>query len=358
MVMDRPIEVLVLSGGVDSEHEVSRRGAAAVCQGIAAAGMVAHERVVAEVTPELLATMPGDVIWPMLHGPVGEGGPVQDALVADGRPFVGCGPIAARRAMDKLTCKIEAVRACLRTLPACVLRADDTAPPFPLPVVIKPVAEGSTIGLFICHSMDEWDVARRAALDSGRVCMVEPYVPGREITVGLLTPPVDRAQPASPPPASPPARTAATASGAPPVHPALGGCEPGVATRPGRLDPLPAIEIIPAEGLYDYNAKYERNDTRYLLASQHPDPERDAAMAPAIAACVRLAESLGLRHLARADFILDAQGVPWFLEINTMPGMTDHSLLPMAAAAVGLDMAALSARIVRAALAEHAPIGR
>lgn len=320
MVMDRPIEVLVLAGGIDREREVSLRSSSALCAGLAGAGLCVHEHIVEEVTPELLAALPGHVIWPMLHGPVGEGGPVQDALVADGRPFVGCGPSAARRAMDKLTSKIEAARVGLPTAAACVLRHDDPSPPLPFPLVIKPVAEGSTIGLFICRTPADWPAARAAAIASGRVCMVETFVPGRELTVAFI---------------------------------ASGTAEPGAS-----LIPLPAIEIIPAEGLYDYEAKYQRNDTRYLLATQHPDAPRDAALAPAIERCVRLCANMGIRHLARVDFILDDASVPWFLEVNTMPGLTDHSLLPMAAAAAGLDMPALGARIVRAALADGMPIGR
>lgn len=317
---DRSIEVLVLGGGLDRERAVSLQSAAAIAAGLSAAGMVVHALTIDELTPEALASMPGDVIWPALHGPVGEGGPVQDMLAASGRPFVGAGPSAARRAMDKLTSKIEAARVGLATAPACILRPDDPAPPLPFPLVIKPVAEGSTIGLFICRSEDDWPAARAAALASERICMVESFVRGREITVPFVV--------------------------------GEEGIREEESGRSGALMVLPAIEIVPAEGLYDYDAKYERKDTRYDLATEVPDPARDTALAPAITRSIKLCRNIGIRHLARADFILDNAGVPWFLEINTMPGFTDHSLLPMAARGIGLDMPALCARIVRAALAD------
>ncbi|MGP1345692.1 MAG: D-alanine--D-alanine ligase family protein [Phycisphaerales bacterium] len=314
--MQRAVQVLVLAGGVDTERAVSLRSAAALVHALNQhPDYHATLQTVDQVTPESLGGLGGDVIWPMLHGPVGEGGPVQDALVADGRPFVGSGPWAARRAMDKLASKIEAAALGFETPPACILRTDDAVPPLPFPLVIKPVAEGSTIGLHICRDESQWSAARANALATGRVCMVEQMVAGREMTIPLIV--------------------------------EEGGSDPTP------LAALPSIEIVPAEGLYDYQAKYERNDTRYLIATQHPDPERDRSLAHATQRSIALCRWLGIRHLARVDVILDSNHTPWFLEVNTMPGFTDHSLLPMAAAAAGIDMTALGARILRSALQNH-----
>ncbi len=296
--------VLVLGGGPDAEREVSLKSAARVAAGLRAAGVYAvEERTIGAVTPAELRALPGDVVFPVLHGPYGEGGPMQDLLEADGRPYVGCRPGAARLAMDKLATKIIGAQSGVLTARACALNPKDDACPLPLPVVVKPVFEGSTIGLFVCRTDADWRRAHAETARSGRPAMIEAFVTGREITVGVLE-------------------------------------------RDGALAPLPIIEITPAEGLYDYEAKYTRDDTTYALNPSLPGRAADEARR----AAVTLAEALGVRHLARADFIVDREGRAWMLEINTMPGMTDHSLVPKAAGAEGLDMGALCSHIVGCAL--------
>jgi D-alanine-D-alanine ligase len=298
--------VLVLAGGPDAEREVSLSSAAAVAEALRASGRFAVEhRVIDRPTGEELRAMPGDAVWPVLHGPFGEGGPMQDLLAADGRPFVGCGPGAARLAMDKVASKFIASECGLHTSPAAVLNPRDPRPPLPLPLVVKPIFEGSTIGLFICRTADEWSRGHAAAIESGKPYMIEPFIKGRELTLGL----VDAAE------------------------------------TPG-LHPLPVIEIVPADGLYDYEAKYTRDDTQYRV-----NPDLPAGLAKAMGEGVRrLARRMGVRHLCRADFILDDENRAWFLEINTMPGFTGHSLVPMAAASIGLGMPRLCAGIVDRAL--------
>jgi D-alanine-D-alanine ligase len=297
---------LILGGGPDAEREVSLKSAALVAAAVrAGGGFDVVEKTIGAVTLADLRAMPGGVIWPVLHGPFGEGGPMQDLLEADGRPYVGCGPSAARLAMDKVATKMIAARSGILTAEACVLNPRDAACPLPLPVVVKPIFEGSTIGLHVCRTAEHWRAAHEDAARSARPCMIERFVPGREITVGLLE------------------------------------------REPGRLSVLPTIEIIPAEGLYDYEAKYTRNDTRYVV---NP-PLAPAVLEEASRGAERLASALGVRGLARADFIIaDADGRPRLLEINTMPGMTDHSLVPMAAAAAGLDMPRLCTLILERAL--------
>jgi D-alanine-D-alanine ligase len=246
----------------------------------------------------------------VLHGKWGEGGVLQRLLEADGRPFVGCGSRAARSCMDKVLTKAVARELGLLCAPTAILDPGDDALPFDLPFVVKPTFEGSTIGLFICRTEKEWKHAHAASAATSKPCMVEPYIPGRELTQGLI-------------PARPDGGPAQTHA----------------------LSALPLIQITPAEGLYDYEAKYTRNDTRYLVG-----PPLATGVSETVASqTLALARTIGVRHLCRADFILDENNRAWFLELNTMPGFTDHSLVPMAAAAVGIPMPALCELLVEAA---------
>jgi D-alanine-D-alanine ligase len=308
--------VLVLGGGPDAEREVSIRSSTAIAEALRASGRFeVHLEIIDRLTLEQLRALPGGVIVPYLHGPWGEGGPLQDLLEADGRPFVGSGSRSARVAMDKVATKAVALGLQILTPPWFILNPRDPVSPLGYPVVVKPVHEGSTIGLHICNSAEEFARACGVILDEQRrgLCrayLVEPRVGngwGRELTVGVVD---DRA--------------------------------------------LPVIEIVPKSGLYDYEAKYTRNDTQYLVQPALPPGvgERIAS------ASVRLSKALGCRHIARVDFMLDPQsGGAWLLEINTTPGMTDHSLVPKAAAAAGVSMPELCASLVDMAL-RTAPAAR
>lgn len=316
--------VLVLGGGPDAEREVSLVSARSVADALQAAGHIVHRRTIDRPTAADLRAMIGDVVFPVLHGPWGEGGPMQDLLDADGRPYVGCRPQAARLAMDKIATKLVSARSGVRTAAAAVLNTLDDQPPLPLPLVVKPVHEGSSVGVYICRTPADWaraiDAVRAARAEHpARVSMAETAILDgkRELTVGVLD---------------------------------------GVALSP--------IEIVPAVEFYDYQAKYQRNDTRYVVGPALPPGVEDQLRASA----VTLARALGVRHLCRVDFLLDAHGVPWMLEVNTMPGFTEHSLLPMAAAAgrpasveggaVGgrdpMPMPALCSWLVSLAVRDHA----
>ncbi len=292
--------VLILAGGPDPEHDVSMMSAGAIAEALRGDDRFEVSSVeIGRIAPDDLAGMPGDVIWPALHGRYGEGGPLQRVLEADGRPFVGSGARASRRAIDKLLTRDIARTLGLAVQPAGLFDAEDDHCPIDLPVVVKPVFEGSTIGLYVCHNDAEWSNACQASRIAGRPTMVEGFVAGRELTVGLLE-------------------------------------------QEGELRALPIIEIAPTSGLYDYDAKYLRDDTAYVT-----NPELPEGVARRIAdESAGIARALGIRHLARADFILDGEGRAWFLEINTMPGFTSHSLVPMAAQAVGIDMQQLCAQLV------------
>lgn len=307
--------VLVLAGGPDAERDVSLTSARAIADALIAAGRFAvHYQVIDRPGLTELRALRGDVVWPALHGRWGEGGPLQDLLVALGRPFVGCGPQAARLAMDKVASKAFAASVGLDTRPMAILDPGDPVRPLPLPLVAKPIFEGSTVGLFVCRTEEDWTRAVAAAAASCKPYMLEPYIKGRELTLGMIDKGMN--QPAA-----------------------------GRST----LRALPFIEITPADGLYDYEAKYQRDDTHYQLDPEIPEELKERLVRQTEA----LARAMGVRHLCRADFILDDDSRAWFLEINTMPGFTGHSLVPMAAAKVGLDMPRLCTHLVECALAEQ-----
>jgi len=302
--------VLVMGGGPDAEREVSLLSSRGVADALVAGGTYDVNYVVVD-RPGAgeLAAMRGDVVFPVLHGPFGEGGGMQDLLAKGGRPFVGCGPIAARTAMDKVASKLAAASLGVRTAAAHVLNEADAACPLPLPVVVKPVHEGSSVGVHICRDEAQWGSARAAVSEERRAGLRRAYMVeaavlgGSEITVGVVD---------------------------------------GTA--------LPIIRIVPSVEFYDYEAKYNRDDTRYEV-----NPALPAGVVGEVqAAAESLARAIGVRHLCRVDFLLDGDARPWFLEVNTMPGFTSHSLLPMAAKAVGLEFPALAERLVGLAIRDGA----
>lgn len=304
------LSVLVLGGGPDAEREVSLKSSATVAAALEEHGCIVNRQIIDKPTASELAAMPGDVVFPVLHGGWGEGGPLQDILEQGSRPYVGCRPNAARMAMDKMATKLAAARCGVLTADAAVLNPRDPGCPLSFPVVVKPVHEGSSVGVHFCRDSGEYGVAFAKVLADmhahpGRLYMIERAVIGaRELTVGVLD-----------------------------------------------GEALPIIEITAAVAFYDYEAKYNRNDTRYQVK-----PNLPAGLELSIQdRAVRLAREIGVRHLCRVDFLLDAQGSAWLLELNTLPGFTDHSLFPMAARATGLETPALCGRLVDLAVRDGAP---
>ncbi|MHC4319247.1 MAG: D-alanine--D-alanine ligase family protein [Planctomycetota bacterium] len=299
MIDGRPA-VLVLMGGPDAEREVSILSGQGVAQALRDSGQVdVIEHVVDEPTDQDLAALGGDVSFPVLHGPWGEGGALQRMLDAVGLPYVGSRPSAAALAMHKLATKYIVTAAGVRTPCAQRLDAGDACDLDP-PLVLKPIDDGSSVDMYICRSAADVASARARLHPARGAIMAEAYVAGREITAGIVG------------------------------H---------------RL--LPLVEIIPSAAVefYDYEAKYLRDDTRYVV-----DPPLSRPLAQQCRRAAMLAfDRVGCRDLARVDFMVDDEG-PSFLEVNTMPGFTTHSLVPMAAAAVGLDMPALCVTLVEAAL--------
>ena len=293
--------VLVLKGGPDAEREVSLKSGGMVAAALRRAGFQVNEVTVDRPGLDELRAMQGDVVFPVLHGAWGEGGPLQELLELDGRPYVGCRPKAARLAMDKVETK-KIVSVIGVPTPQAQELACGQPLTVPCPVVLKPADDGSSVDLRICHNGHEVQRARLELEPRRSRILAEEYIRGRELTVGLVD----------------------------------GEC-------------LPIIEIVPGDGTYDYEAKYHRDDTQYVL-----DPALPDGVAEAVRSFSRAAwHALGCRDVARVDFMLDERG-PWFLEINTMPGFTDHSLVPKAARHAGVTMEELVARMVRTAHARAA----
>ena len=287
----RKWRVTVLRGGPSAEREVSLAGGKAVAAAIRSLGHLVTE---ADITPDDLSALdtPADVVFPVLHGQFGEDGELQAILEQRGLAFVGSGSEASRVSMDKDAAKRRWQAAGLPTAPwAIVTRADWSAPDaLRPPVVVKPLAEGSSIGVSVCDTEEAvGDVLSKAVAEFGRV-MVERRLDGPEVTVGVLG-----------------------------------------------NEPLPVIQVRPATEFYDYAAKYKRDDTAYLLV-----PQIDAATYQAVQQlAVRAFQALGCRDYARVDLIVDRREGPQLLEINTIPGFTDHSLLPKAAAHAGIPFGRL-----------------
>lgn len=310
MTQDRPF-VLVLGGGPDAEREVSLRSSAAVHQAAKDAGYEADLLIIDRPTPAEVAGWRNKVVLPILHGRFGEGGTLQRLLEAGGVRFVGCRSEAARTAMDKMATKLAAARAGVPTSPGAIVDADDSVSPVGLPAVVKPVAEGSSVGLHICRDQPSWDRAMLAVREDQsknphRAYLAEPFVGGRELTAPIL------------------------------------------GQEDGSLRALPLVEIATASGVYDYQAKYTRNDTRYTVLPELPDDQTRAVQEHA----VRIGRALGVRHLARVDFLLPPDREPVMLEVNTMPGFTGTSLLPMSARADGMAMPALVSHLIQLAANE------
>lgn len=313
--ISQPTRVLVLSGGPDAERPVSITSAKFVADALRAnASFEVSTLCIDRMTGAELAAAPADVIVPVLHGSWGEGGPLQELLEADGRPFVFSGSRASRLAMDKIATKMMALTIGIPTPPSHVLDLRDGACPLPLPVIVKPIHEGSTVGLHVVRTGEQWAQAvktireEQAGGKQARSYMIEPMItgsgggPARELTVGVLD---------------------------------------GTA--------LPIIEIMPASGLYDYEAKYHRNDTVYTL-----DPKLPPGVGETISRQAEtLTRQIGARHVARADFMLDGSNTAWLLEINTIPGFTDHSLVPKAARHLGIGMPELCTRLVEMAMRDR-----
>ena len=287
--------VAVLMGGLSSEREVSLETGAGV---LAALLERDHDAVAidwSEGTNLGSALADVDVVWNALHGTYGEDGAVQGLLECLRIPFTGDGVLACALAMDKIVAKELFVHHGVPTPGGGIAETLDDARSIGIPCVIKPAAEGSSVGVTIVREAGELAEAfARAEACHGPV-MVEPFIAGYEIQTGIL------------------------------------GSEV-----------LGSVEVRPAVEFYDYQAKYKRDDTEYLV----PPSIDPAVTARAEAAALAAFQALRCRAYGRVDLRVSEAGDPYVLEVNTLPGMTSHSLLPKIAAHAGLDYATLCERIL------------
>jgi D-alanine-D-alanine ligase len=282
----------VLMGGPSSEREVSLRSGAAVARGLRAAG---YEAVEVDVARRELDVPPGiEAVFIALHGEFGEDGTIQELLRQRGMPYTGSGPESSRRSFDKSLSKQVFDHAGIPT-PAWEILSREQERSLPFPVVAKPVRQGSSIGVHIVREAAQWPEAFRDALSFDGEVLVERYIEGSELTVGVVGEQV-----------------------------------------------LPVIEIRPSRGFYSYKAKYEPGQTDYLVPAPIP-PER-ARRCAEIAA--RVFSALGCAGMGRVDFRMDTAGELFVLELNNIPGFTETSLLPKAARAAGLSFPELCDRIM------------
>ena len=291
--------VAVLLGGDSSEREISLLSGTAVLaalgrRGVAAAAFDPRERSLLE-----LGTQHFDRVWIALHGPGGEDGTVQGALEYLGIPYTGSGVAGSAIGMDKLRTKRLAQAIGVASPDALELRGPQdfelALERLRLPLIVKPANQGSSVGMTKVVSAAALPAAYAAAAAVERSVFAESWVTGREYTVALLQ---------------------------------------GAA--------LPSIRIEAAQGFYDYEAKYFRDDTRYLCPSGLSQPAEQHLQSLALAAFA----AAGGEGWGRADFMMDAAGRALLLEVNTVPGMTSHSLVPMAARAAGIEFDELVWRVL------------
>jgi len=279
----------VLMGGTSHEREVSLESGAAV---LGALQRKRYDAVAIDVgtdLPAVLADTPIDAAFIALHGRLGEDGRLQGFLEISGIPYTGSGVQASAVAMDKLITKRLLVSHDLPTPEFWVVTSPEEVVELlerrDHPLVVKPVYEGSTLGITVVRRAREVEDAIRSALTFGRRVFIEEFIHGREITCGVLN-----------------------------------------------GDPLPLVEIRTPGGFYDYQAKYQSERTEYLTPAPLPDALRRAVQG----ACAKGAVALGCRGGVRVDVMVDAADNYYLLEVNTVPGMTSHSLLPKAAAAIDI----------------------
>ncbi|MEZ5645814.1 MAG: D-alanine--D-alanine ligase [Burkholderiaceae bacterium] len=300
-------KVAVLMGGRSAEREVSMMSGQGVLAALRSRGVDAHPFDPAERAMDELRRDGFDRCFIALHGRFGEDGTVQGALELLGIPYTGPGVMASAVAMDKLMTKRIWLAENLPT-PAWrqVHSAEETRAAFSAlgsPMIVKPVREGSTIGLTKVVSVEQCESAYALAAGQDPMVMCEQFVAGDEVTCPVLG-------------SGPQARA------------------------------LPVIRIVAPDGNYDYQNKYFTDDTRYLVPCGLPEGEEAAIQALVLKAY----QKLDCRGWARADVMIDARTRrPWLLEINTSPGMTGHSLVPMSARATGLSYEDLCLSVLAAA---------
>jgi D-alanine-D-alanine ligase len=297
--MSKKFNIVVMRGGPSAEREVSLRSGAGVVKALRSLGHTVFE--MDPKTPDWILPPETDAVFLALHGTYGEDGTVQRQLEKLAVPYTGCDSESSRIAFDKVLTKKKCIKAGVPTANFLAVNSDKTPLPenLQLPLIVKPVRQGSSVGLQFVDRAKDWQMALVEALKFDSEVLVEEKIIGRETTVGILE---------------------------------------GAA--------LPIVEVRPKVGSYDYRNKYTVGCTEYFCPADF-----DSATAKKIqAAALGAFHAIGGRDYARVDVMVRTNDEPVVLEVNTLPGMTETSLLPKAAAAAGLSYEELCQRIINLAL--------
>lgn len=294
-------KVAVMFGGHSAERDVSLRSGSAVLKALQEAGVDAFAFDPKNQTLADLAATGSERVFIVLHGRGGEDGTMQGALQQLGLPYTGSGVLGSALAMDKIRCKWLFQAQQLPTAPFAVVHSNDTNFAELLAslggkVMVKPANEGSSIGMSAASTVAELEQAINAALKYDSEILVERWIDGREFTIAILN---------------------------------------------GQV--LPVVEMRTPRAFYDYEAKYQANSTEYLC----PAPLSSELTAAMQESALKAFNAVGARGWGRVDIMLDQNGQHYLLEVNTVPGMTEKSLVPMAAKAAGLSFQQLVLAILR-----------
>ncbi len=306
------LKIIVVMGGPSGEHDISLKSGHGVADALQHRGWTVESLVIPrevrveeawECTKQALKKAGECVVFIALHGTFGEDGAIQQLCEDLGLAYTGSGPLASQLGMDKVASRHRFEAAGLAVPRWHVLDRLNSLPTLPAgwsyPLVVKPATQGSSLGVSIISRQQDLAAAVAEAARFSTSIILEEFIRGREVTVGIL------------------------------------GDEP-----------LPVVEIRPHQPFFDFTAKYTPGSTEYLVPAPLPESVARAAQAMGLAAH----RALGCRHLSRADILLRHDTVPVLLEVNTIPGFTPTSLLPKAAACIGLPYDALCERLVLMAI--------
>lgn len=297
--MSQKLNITVMLGGPSAEREVSLRSGAAVVRALRSLGHEVNE--LDPQTPGWSLPPKTDVVFLALHGTYGEDGTVQAELEKLEVPYTGCDVASSRIAFDKVLTKEKCIAAGVPTAKFITVTSAQTPLPkdLTLPLVAKPSRQGSSVGLQFIERAEDWQSALTESLKFDSEVLVEEKIVGRETTVGILD---------------------------------------------GQV--LPVVEVRPKGGSYDYKNKYTAGVTDYFCPADFDEATTKAIQDAALGAF----RAVGGRDYSRVDVMVGADGSPVVLEVNTLPGMTETSLLPKAAAVAGMSFAELCGRMVEIAL--------
>jgi D-alanine-D-alanine ligase len=289
-------KIAVLMGGKSNEREVSLNSGKNVAEALSSLGK--YEVIPVVIESDDLTALPKDVdaVYIALHGGWGENGGVQTALNQLKIPYTGPGAMTSRIAMDKIKTKMVLEMKGVPTAAWSLASPGTKASPLPLPVVVKPPSDGSSVGISKVTTQDQWEKALNTALEAqggkGEI-LVEEFIPGREMTVGVIN-----------------------------------------------GEALPVIEIVAKNGWYGFDEKYKSDETRYPFLEDGDLAQKLKKTA------IEAYNALGCRGVTRIDFRVSPVGRLYVLELNTSPGFTSHSLVPMAGMKTGLTFAEVCDKIL------------